>query len=392
MAIYFALRRSSISFTPDSWAYWQGAVSILEGKGYRYFSGVPIIYFPPLYSLYLAAWTSIIGLSSFALIVANGVTAGIQCAGWMRLAMALTSSSGQQTRAPGYLFAGAFIAMFVPFMESGVLAHNLFYTILPFHILNVLSLLRDPEKGARKQTALLLLSSILMVLAHNSAIVFLTASSIAVLVFRSSSPLLQRLFIAGITFCAPVAVGLASRLYLEQYDSHPFGAGRYSSLEYIQQGVLGLGDLLFLKPTAVVGLPVLAAIMAWFFIFSQRRMTMPLLAIVFTVIPFFLLVAILSVTWITEPLNERFIFFIVLLIIPASLIASSCRPLALAILVALTLPALTARTAHAMLVKAAPAIPDAVAPDWYLSRLPNPGETIIRDGRVHLAPPRFRWG
>src|SRR5690348_15902005 len=71
--------------TPDGWAYWQGAVSIAEGKGYTYFSGHPIISWPPLYSLYLAAWTLPLGSSGITLPAANGALVVIQAGLWVRL-------------------------------------------------------------------------------------------------------------------------------------------------------------------------------------------------------------------------------------------------------------------------------------------------------------------
>ena len=36
--------RRGLSFSPDSWAYWQGSVSLLAGDGYRDLFGLPITF------------------------------------------------------------------------------------------------------------------------------------------------------------------------------------------------------------------------------------------------------------------------------------------------------------------------------------------------------------
>ena len=64
LASYVVLHWSGIGLDPDSWAAWQAAVSILDGKGYSYFSGNPIHSWPPLYAVYLAAWIGILGPSA----------------------------------------------------------------------------------------------------------------------------------------------------------------------------------------------------------------------------------------------------------------------------------------------------------------------------------------
>jgi hypothetical protein len=41
-ALHLVILRNGIWFTPDSWAYWEGAVSILRGEGYQWFHGSPV--------------------------------------------------------------------------------------------------------------------------------------------------------------------------------------------------------------------------------------------------------------------------------------------------------------------------------------------------------------
>jgi hypothetical protein len=71
--------------THDDWAYWQGAVSMAEGKGFKYFSGNPIIAWPPLYFLYLAVSTKIVGPYGLTLISANALLIALQAFAWFQL-------------------------------------------------------------------------------------------------------------------------------------------------------------------------------------------------------------------------------------------------------------------------------------------------------------------
>ena len=56
-----------ITVDPDGWAYWEGSVSILNGNGYRFFGGQPIVDFPPLFSLFLSLIQSVGGVSGWSL-------------------------------------------------------------------------------------------------------------------------------------------------------------------------------------------------------------------------------------------------------------------------------------------------------------------------------------
>ena len=56
LASFAVLHVRGIGLNPDSWAYWEGAVSLCAGRGYTYFSGARIVEWPPLCSVYLAGW------------------------------------------------------------------------------------------------------------------------------------------------------------------------------------------------------------------------------------------------------------------------------------------------------------------------------------------------
>ena len=93
LASYVVLHWSGIGLDPDSWAAWQAAVSILDGKGYSYFSGNPIHSWPPLYAVYLAAWIGLLGPSALTLMISNAVLVVLQAGLWMHFARAITDES-----------------------------------------------------------------------------------------------------------------------------------------------------------------------------------------------------------------------------------------------------------------------------------------------------------
>ncbi len=85
--ICFALLHwKGLGLTPDGWALCQGSVSLVEQRTYSYFSGTPILAWPPVYLLYLGLWILALGPTALALIVANGVLMVVPVAAWNRFA------------------------------------------------------------------------------------------------------------------------------------------------------------------------------------------------------------------------------------------------------------------------------------------------------------------
>src|ERR1700757_494628 len=82
---YVALHWTGTGMIADSWAYWEGAISLASGQGYTYFSGHRIEAWPPLYPAYLALWVVMAGPAGWVLTSATGVLVVLQAALWLRL-------------------------------------------------------------------------------------------------------------------------------------------------------------------------------------------------------------------------------------------------------------------------------------------------------------------
>jgi hypothetical protein len=85
-----ALLRKGVVLGADSWAYWEGSVSLLERGQYTYFGGVSIFVFPPLFSCVLALFQAVLGISARSLAVALASCVAAGSAAWLLVYLLLT--------------------------------------------------------------------------------------------------------------------------------------------------------------------------------------------------------------------------------------------------------------------------------------------------------------
>jgi hypothetical protein len=392
-AIVFAiLHRNAIEVTPDGWAYWQGSLSLLEGNGYRYFSGGEVTDWPPLYSLYLAAWISVLGPTGLGLILANAALAVAQAAGWIGLAQKAMQIAEEAISFWGALLSAAFAAIFIPLWEGPALAHNLLYTILPFQAALALGLAQPQDHSAARLAALTLTSALLL-LSHNSGIVFVLAAALFVFLFAQKSFYTRALFTA-IATAMPLGAWWAVRILFGQDDSHPFGQGRFSTAEYIRQAINGAGNLILPPPLTVIAALGIAALIAWLCIALAAGRSVRWFPFLYTGIPFVLLIAIFNATWVYDPLSEpRFTLFVPLTVLPLAMMMTKKRPVLLILLALFTMPALGYRIAFSRYyLSHAANYPNAVGTNYVLSHEPAPGQLITQSGgTILVAPPRYEW-
>lgn len=95
------LLRKGVVLGPDSWAYWEGSVSLLERGEYSYFGGEPVTNYPPLFSGALALFQLGMGISVRTLAVAMAVFVATGSCAWMSLFASLTGPGRTTPGHPG---------------------------------------------------------------------------------------------------------------------------------------------------------------------------------------------------------------------------------------------------------------------------------------------------
>ncbi|MEM7360943.1 MAG: hypothetical protein AAF431_17765, partial [Pseudomonadota bacterium] len=85
-AISTALRVSdSLLLSFDSWVYWEAAISLMESLRYEHLNGEAVQAWPPLYSVVLALWGKVAGLSVFSIKALNVLLSFFGGYLWMRV-------------------------------------------------------------------------------------------------------------------------------------------------------------------------------------------------------------------------------------------------------------------------------------------------------------------
>jgi hypothetical protein len=366
IATYGVLQRRGIGLTLDGWAYWQSAVSLTEGKGLRYFSGNPIVAWPPLYSLYLAAWSLLLGPTAIALIAGNGVLIGAQAYLWSRLGAAL---SDDRSRWPIHACVAVWLGLLIPETQTWVFAHNLNFVLLPVFLLCVWRLTRQ-ARFDRRAFAMAALVAAMLTLNHNSSVVFLAGAGL-VLLWLPAWPIRSRLLASCGLVAAGLLASLGMRLALGQSGSHPFVGGRFSVLETTTQAVQGLNS--FVARGSLWPLTTLLGIAALAFVLRHDARRRARFVVVFCVAPLVLLIALFSTIWLNGTIAEqRHLLFVPLLAGPYVVLnGRRLGPVALAIVVAALLAVQTRRTVrhdHQLADRA-----DLIPPSTRLGRVDSQG-------------------
>lgn len=314
-----------IDLTPDGWAYWQGAVSLVEGTGYRYFSGNPIVAWPPLYSLYLAAWILVTGPTGLGLVIANALLISIQAWLWCYVLLTIWCDTGAEAGLPPRLVVAVYIGLFTASTQQGVLADVLKYTLAPLLLLATWKIHRtDASVSSRQGTALAAVAGSLTLLAHNNGVALVGAS--VVLVGTTRVPRRRR--DAAIVAAIPLLVWAIVRRLMDQSGSHEIGVGvgHYAPTTYLLQLVRAAGSLL--APDQY-GLPFLAAgaglVLATATLRRQAGNQALRFAAQFVGLGTAFTYALFNLVWVRDPIGERFLLFFPVILVPFWVLASARR-------------------------------------------------------------------
>jgi hypothetical protein len=320
---YVLLHWSGVGLDPDSWAAWQAAVSIVDGKGYSYFSGNPIHSWPPLYALYLAAWIGVLGPAAWTLMISNATLVLLQAVLWMHFARTLTAESGRAASSGAAIVLSVYVGLFVALNEQSVFAHNLVYTILPVFLVVVWRIVSVPSwrPSLSGMLALLALATALM-LTHISSLAFLAAAAAVIALARRLS--ISALLVATGLVVLPTAIWLAMQAALDQGGSHyvGFGAGRFSPLFYAVQLLDGPGSLLV---PAKFGAQFVAMVLVWLAavaVACQPKTGGLRFGIAFVAFAVLTLFGIYNLSWIFSTLSGRLVLFVPLILVCLTYLAA----------------------------------------------------------------------
>jgi len=330
--------RNGIKLTPDSWSYWEGSVSLLNGRGYYEFSGRRVWSWPPGYSFYLAAWQRQLGVSGRTLARANIALAAIAAFAWTAAFMApyrQSLRSGSWCNRLLLLAVIIFIAMTLAMGFRAVMAHNLAYTLFPFVLLVTCAMVASDRSPAAFVALTLLNMFVLSLLTatHYSFVFFPLVVAAIILPLRRQRTGLRCLS-AALLALIPLAIWWAVRWKLGTLASHKPGARpRFGWGAYAGQAIGGIGNLLA-PDRRHLGQVLLAAVCVILLagLAATRRLGGPgrraMLAYVQLSCGFLLcLYVVFNRTYIIETLySDRFLLFVPLTLFPAAaMLVRQCK-------------------------------------------------------------------
>lgn len=379
-AVFTRQHLIGIKVTPDGWGYWQAAISIAEGHGYRYFSGEPMVTWPPLYPLYLAAWAGVAGPTSVSVAFANGVLIATQAGLWCWCLLAIWRHTQPSPSWSGGASVAAFVALFLPLHQYFVRADLLLYALLaPTVYWSWRTAVGAPESRVRC-AAMCALWAALMVGTHHRGVLFAAAAAV-----MAATPALTRqgarlaaTGLAAIVLAPPVATWLALRAWFDQWDSHLTGIGspRETMLDYLRQFVHSVGDQLS-SFAPITPRWAVAALLAAMLLVAARRLASAPLAFTggFAFIAAVLTFAVFNLTLLQDDIDGRFVLFVPLLLVPQLLLVADRLGRAW-LLTAATVILVPMTMATAVAIRTADATDPAA-----------PGEIVIHTAEISTAYP-----
>jgi hypothetical protein len=369
--------RDGMWVTPDGWAYWQGAISLSEGRGYSYFSGHPILAWPPLYSFYLAIWTGLFGPSALSVSIATGVLVAAQSAAWLALALKLAPADARK-RPLAIALAALFIVAFLALNQRQLLAHSLLYLFLPVQVMLTQTIIAS-ERPRLRDIAWLGAASALAALSHNIGLAF-TLVICATIIAMSKHRVATAMPVLLVALAASGFWSL-SRTLFGQAASHAIGPGQAADtpLSYLVQGIAGCADLLAPGPAGWVVLAAMAALALLY-----RRDPGVRLAALLTGLLFMVSLALFSIVHVNDPLSGRFLQFVPLLLAPTLMLrlSADAGP-RLALFAVLALPSLVFASVDTAL---RPPPEDRVPNAAMISRDAPPGKMVLRHNVLLVGP------
>jgi hypothetical protein len=310
-----ALLRRGVVMGPDSWAYWEGSVSLLERSTYTYFGGQRVYAFPPLFALWLAGVQAVLGVSARTLIVAQVFLAACAAWRWQRLYQ-LTAGAERSWIADG--LAALFIAATLAVSAQTLLSEALWLALLPVALR--LALEHGTGRHPASDALRLGLTVLALLLCRNVTVALLPA---VLLLAVLATPREQRARRAAAVAVAQggAAVGwLAVRHALGQSSAHAVGTGQASLAALAGQTLAGLAEALgparFHAGALLLAAAAAVCATAWLRKDDAGRL------VAFAALGLAGQAALFALTYVAEPIRGRFLVFAALLVAIAVLSAA----------------------------------------------------------------------
>ncbi len=339
------LVREGIRFSPDGWGYWEGSVSILHGRGYNYFGGQPIFWYPPLFPMFLALWQGVLGVSGATLRLALLACCGASAFLWTALFRRLFGD--HRTWLHSVLIV-AFVASFLAVCHFLLLSEPLQLVLQALLLLLITSILLQEQPPTTwsfwSQNFRLGLLVVLLLLCRNSSLAFFPAICLFLLFFTWRYVGLSRkvsfvsCFAGSFIMVLGIPLGIwyvLRKLLKQQYheESHHFMwfDGLYSPEEYLEQ--LGEANVSFLGP-GIVGLVLLVGLWG-FLIFAafispnlrkQRQTRVVWFFLMFVLSSVIMLFLMINLTKVYDPLQGRYLWFVPLMLVGTALAQTTLMP------------------------------------------------------------------
>lgn len=333
IASIFALRHG-FPITASSWGGWECSVSLLQNGRYEYFGGSPCGPYSPLFSLYLAGFQIIFGISGKTVSYAMAAIALLNFWSWSMYVLFLQREFGLDVKVcqPSTVLS-LLLLFFLIVTEMISPYHNmLLLMLIPISIILSYKLIE-----LRSMTELVFYAGlnmallVVMCLAHYSAYVYIIPS-FAILIFNNRLSIPSRFITALVAMITTVLVcriftnpwikSAGNMGLLDVYNG--IGSGRYSPTEYLGQVIENFGHFWFPQDYAYYGGLFIIAFSVIFIIARNNkhifglvvRYPRSLYSVLYAAVSLCTIFVIYNVTTLDESLSLRFTWYAVFVMIP----------------------------------------------------------------------------
>jgi len=313
-----ALLRKGVIFGPDSWAYWEGSVSILRDHSYSYFAGEPVTSFPPLFSLTLALSQAVMGVSVRTLAVTIIVLVAISTFAWTKLYLIL-ANDGRSWLVDAMM--AFYIAATTATYAQVLLSETQWLALLPILLTVIVGRSRSARNRGAVEASLTWLLLFALLLCRNVTVAVLPAVLMLWVQTDGKGQLLdvrlfpRRLALPLATVGAALLPWYWVRSSLYQLENHPIGNAQHGGFTYLRQMIDGVAYAMGPDRWRVgaILLTALVVVLLWRVVAgqgTQGRWDLLRSMLSFALLSGIGLVSLFSLTYVGEPLNGRFVVFV----------------------------------------------------------------------------------